>query len=190
MQKVFLVRHGKVENPSDFNYGDLEGFPLSEEGRDQIKNLAVALKDSENNFCKIIASPLQRTQETAEILSLALNTEVIFDVRLKEWDMGDWMGKPLKDFYEKSGYYSPEMRTDGMEPLKDLADRVIASITDSIKLCKADIIICSHREPMAAAIVKLQNLSWKSVQEIDMPMGSVWQLNFSDQKFTVGSKIF
>jgi len=42
--------------------------------------------------------------------------------------MGEWMGKPLKEFYEKSGYYSGEMKTDGMEPLYDLADRIINAI--------------------------------------------------------------
>ncbi len=82
------------------------------------------------------------------------------------------------------------MKTDGMEPLEDLADRVVGAITDAIKSCEGDIIICSHREPMAAALVKLQNLPWPEIHNIDMPMASIWQLNYKTGVFQSAEKIF
>ncbi|MBU2566673.1 histidine phosphatase family protein [Patescibacteria group bacterium] len=190
MQKVFLIRHGKVENPSNINYGTLDGFPLSAEGKNQIYNLAKSLNEMDSIFCKIIASPLQRTQETAVILSQNLNTKIIIDDRLKEWDMGDWAGRPLTEFQEKSGYYDQEMNTNGMESLEDLSKRVIATIQDAIRSCDENIIICSHREPMASALIKLQKLPWISIHKVDMPMASVWQLDFIDEEFISATKIF
>jgi broad specificity phosphatase PhoE len=188
--KVYLIRHGAVENPDGINYGTLPGWHLSKEGESQITALGQKIKDEELKICAIVASPLERAQETASILSQALNVKIKTDDRLLEWKTGEWMGKPLKDFYETSGYYSKEMITDGMEPLDDLASRVIASIQDAVNSCDNDIIICSHREPMAAALVKLQNLPWSAIHDIDMLMASVWQLTFEDGQFQSAQKVF
>jgi broad specificity phosphatase PhoE len=188
--KVYLIRHGEVENPKGINYGTLPGWHLSEEGMYQVSELGSKIKDEGLNPCAIIASPLERAQETASILSQALNVEIKTDERLLEWKMGEWMGKPLKDFYEKSGYYSDKMETGNMEPLEDLADRVIEAIDNAIKSCDGDIIICSHREPMAAALVKLQNLPWLEIHNINMPMAGVWQLNYESVVFQSAKKLF
>ncbi|MFZ6015806.1 MAG: histidine phosphatase family protein [Patescibacteria group bacterium] len=190
MQKVFLIRHGEVENPDGTNYGTLPGWHLSQEGRGQIKDLSLKIKDQGLNVCGITASPLERAQETAAILSQNLAIDVTTDKRLTEWDMGDWMGKPLQEFYQTSGYYSPEMKTDGMEPLADLASRMIDSIRFALTTCAGDIIICSHREPMAAAIIALQQKPWPQIHEIDMPMASVWELIFENSKFQSAKRIF
>ncbi len=190
IMKVYLIRHGEVENPKEINYGTLPGWHLSEEGIYQISVLGSKIKDEGLNTCAIIASPLERAHETASILSQTLNVQIKTDNRLLEWKMGDWMGKPLKDFYETSGYYSGEMKTDGMESLEDLAGRIIEAIEDAIKSCEGDIIICSHREPMAAALVKLQNLPWPEIHNIDMPMASIWQLKFEEGEFQSARKLF
>lgn len=100
------------------------------------------------------------------------------------------MGKPLKEFYEKFGYYSGEMKTDGMEPLYDLADRIINAIEQFVKSYKGDIIICSHRESMVAALIKLQNLPWPDIHNIGMPTGSIWQLNYESAEFQSAKKLF
>jgi broad specificity phosphatase PhoE len=185
--KVYLVRHGQVKNPHGINYGILPGWHLSEDGIYQISELGSRMKEKGLSFCTIITSPLERAQESASILSQVLNVQTKTDDRLLEWNMGEWMGKPLKEFYETSGYYSKEIFTGGMEPLEDLADRVITCIKDAVNSCEDDIIICSHREPMAAALTKLQNLPWPEIHNIDMPMASVWQLTlikavFNQQK--------
>ncbi len=187
--KVYLIRHGEVQNPDGINYGTLPGWHLSEQGIYQISELGSKMKDEGLSVGVIIASPLERAQETASILSQALNVEIKTDDRLLEWKMGEWMGKPLKLFYETSGYYT-EMKTTGMESLDDLANRVITAIEDAVNSYKGNIIICSHREPMASALVKLQNLPWQEIHKIDMPMGSVWQLDYQDGAFQSATRIY
>ncbi|EUA53311.1 hypothetical protein I550_4947 [Mycobacterium intracellulare 1956] len=61
--RVHVVRHGEVYNPSGVLYGRLPGFHLSEAGRAQAAAVADAL--DHRDIVAVIASPLQRAQETA-----------------------------------------------------------------------------------------------------------------------------
>ena len=45
----------------------------------------------------IYCSPLDRTRQTAEIVTRHLDLPVIYDDRLKEWDSGDWSGHMYAD---------------------------------------------------------------------------------------------
>lgn len=61
--RVHVVRHGEVYNPTGILYGRLPGFHLSERGQAQAAAVADALAD--RAIVAVIASPLQRAQETA-----------------------------------------------------------------------------------------------------------------------------
>jgi broad specificity phosphatase PhoE len=61
--RVHLVRHGEVYNPDGVLYGRLAEFHLSEKGRAQAAAVADALAD--RDIVAVIASPLERAQETA-----------------------------------------------------------------------------------------------------------------------------
>ncbi|MBV8785086.1 MAG: histidine phosphatase family protein [Mycobacterium sp.] len=61
--RVHVVRHGEVFNPTGVLYGRLPGFHLSERGQAQAAAVADALAD--RDIVAVIASPLQRAQETA-----------------------------------------------------------------------------------------------------------------------------
>jgi len=41
----------------------------------------------------MVASPLDRTRQTAEIINQYLNLDLNFDDRIMEWDCGDWSGE-------------------------------------------------------------------------------------------------
>lgn len=62
--RVHVVRHGEVYNPTGVLYGRLPGFHLSDKGRAQAAAVADALAG--RDVVAVIASPLQRAQETAE----------------------------------------------------------------------------------------------------------------------------
>lgn len=61
--RVHLIRHGEVYNPDGVLYGRLPGFHLSDRGKQQAQAVADALAD--RDIVAVIASPLQRAQETA-----------------------------------------------------------------------------------------------------------------------------
>ena len=60
---VHLVRHGEVDNPDRVLYGRLDGFGLSELGH-RMADAAAASLDG-RPITALVASPLQRTQESA-----------------------------------------------------------------------------------------------------------------------------
>lgn len=61
---VHVMRHGEVHNPKGILYGRLPGFQLSVTGRAQAQAVARSLAD--HDIALVVASPLQRAQETAE----------------------------------------------------------------------------------------------------------------------------
>ena len=60
---VHVMRHGEVHNPDRILYGRKPGFYLSERGRAQAQAVADALAD--HDIVAVVASPLERAQQTA-----------------------------------------------------------------------------------------------------------------------------
>ena len=79
---VHLLRHGEVHNPEDLLYGRLPGFRLSELGQRQARAAAQWLAGRDLGY--LVASPLQRAQETAAPIAEATGLTVATDERLVE----------------------------------------------------------------------------------------------------------
>ncbi len=79
---VHLVRHGHVENPGRVLYGRLPGFVLSETGRRQAAVLADHF--GSHPLTAVVASPLERAQETAVAVAEPHGLKVGTDARLIE----------------------------------------------------------------------------------------------------------
>ena len=79
---VHVLRHGEVYNPSKVLYGRLPNFHLSELGKQMAKAAAKALAD--NDVTHVVASPLERAQETAEPFAAQYGLEIATDTRLIE----------------------------------------------------------------------------------------------------------
>ncbi len=79
---VHLLRHGEVHNPTGVLYGRIPGFGLSEAGHAMARDAAEALRG--RDVTHLVASPLQRAQETAQPMSEVLGLPVHTDDRLLE----------------------------------------------------------------------------------------------------------
>jgi len=83
-QQIHLVRHGEVHNPDHVLYGRLEGFGLSELGHRMAATAAEALQREGAPVRGLVASPLQRTRESAAPWAEAFGLPVQVDERLIE----------------------------------------------------------------------------------------------------------
>ncbi|MTA81412.1 MAG: histidine phosphatase family protein, partial [Actinobacteria bacterium] len=83
-RQIHLVRHGEVLNPGRVLYGRIPGFGLSDLGVRMATLAASDLAARDRTYSRIIASPLQRTRESAEPVSLALGLTVDIDERIIE----------------------------------------------------------------------------------------------------------
>ncbi|HEV8173588.1 MAG TPA: histidine phosphatase family protein [Actinoplanes sp.] len=79
---VHMLRHGEVYNPNKVLYGRLPGFHLSELGTQMAKAAAETL--AEHDVTYVVASPLERAQETAAPIAAEFGLEVATDTRLIE----------------------------------------------------------------------------------------------------------
>ncbi len=87
-----LLRHGEsVGNEQGLLQGQAD-YPLTECGREQARLLAACWLDQDLTFDSVLASPLLRATETAQIIVEALGGELEFDQDWMEFDWGDLNG--------------------------------------------------------------------------------------------------
>jgi broad specificity phosphatase PhoE len=81
---LYLLRHGEVHNPDNVLYGRLPNFRLSETGREQA--IAAGKHLASVELAAMYASPMERAQETAELVLSQHPQELILqtDERLNE----------------------------------------------------------------------------------------------------------
>ena len=152
-----LVRHGQTAaNAQNLLQGHIN-HPLDEVGLLQVSLLGGALQKIAP-VSRVIASPLQRAQQTAQAITqgLSQHIEVETDPRWIELNYGDFDGQPVSSV-------SPEQwatwRTDEHfrpphgETLAELSVRVHEAIdallADSVS---AHIVVVSHVSPIKAAV--------------------------------------
>ncbi|WP_329128309.1 histidine phosphatase family protein [Streptomyces caniferus] len=79
---VHLMRHGEVHNPDGVLYGRRPGYHLSDLGRKMADRVAEHLTG--RDITHVVASPLERAQETATPIAGAHGLELATDERLIE----------------------------------------------------------------------------------------------------------
>ncbi|MFF1543484.1 histidine phosphatase family protein [Streptomyces sp. NPDC058291] len=79
---VHLMRHGEVHNPDGVLYGRLDGYHLSALGRQMADRVAEHLAG--RDVTHVVASPLERAQETATPIAKAHGLDLGTDARLVE----------------------------------------------------------------------------------------------------------
>lgn len=79
---VHLMRHGEVHNPDGVLYGRRAGYHLSELGRRMADRVAEHLAG--RDIAYVVASPLERAQETAEPIAETHGVDLATDERLIE----------------------------------------------------------------------------------------------------------
>jgi ribonuclease H / adenosylcobalamin/alpha-ribazole phosphatase len=90
-----LLRHGQTEHTPERRFSGRNDLPLSRIGRREAEDAAERLAGL--GIDAIVASPLARTRETAEIVADVLGLPVEFDDDLVELDFGDLEGLTLEE---------------------------------------------------------------------------------------------
>ena len=93
---LLLIRHGRTTaNASGLLAGWTPGVGLDERGQEQARVLGERLR--ELPVCRVVASPLQRTVETAEPIAAAHGIRVETVTDLGEARYGAWTGRKLAE---------------------------------------------------------------------------------------------
>ncbi|MGW8590552.1 histidine phosphatase family protein [Dietzia sp. NPDC055877] len=150
---VHLVRHGEVHNPDGVLYGRLPGFRLSELGRSQAETVGRVL-GSGHDIVSIVASPLQRAQETAAPLAERLGLPVGIDEDIIEADNrfeGNKVGGrggALRDPQYWPILLNP-MQPSWGEPYLQIAHRMIGAVYSALDVARGhEAVLVSHQLPV------------------------------------------
>jgi broad specificity phosphatase PhoE len=154
---VHLLRHGEVHNPEHVLYGRLPGFHLSELGRRQAE--AAARWFAGRDIGHLVASPLERAQETAAAVGAATDLAVDSDDRLIEAEnylQGRNVAGGQGLFRDPANwrFFRNPLRPSWGEPYWEIAGRMLAaalSARDSAVAAGAGEAVCvSHQLPIVS----------------------------------------
>jgi broad specificity phosphatase PhoE len=131
----FIVRHGATAGNKSNEYRGWSNAPyaqLSPEGREGVRESALWLKRSGQQFPMILSDDLDRTIETRDILAdiLGIQTREI-DKRLKPLNVGDYTGQNKTDYPLDQFMQNTKMRIPGGESL-DMFNRRQAVAFDDV----------------------------------------------------------
>jgi 2,3-bisphosphoglycerate-dependent phosphoglycerate mutase len=87
-----FLRHAESVGNVEKRFQGQAEFPLSDTGREQARKLANRWQTEGVHFDQIIASPLARSRETAEIIAEQLSATLELDAIWMERDNGDMAG--------------------------------------------------------------------------------------------------
>lgn len=157
MPRVHVVRHGHVHNPDKVLYGRMPQFRLSDTGRAMAQAVADRLVADGVAVGRVVASPLQRAQETAEPIAAAYGLGIDTDERLIE-AANAYEGTPVqsgpKDFIHPRNWWllRNPWRPSWGEPYTEQRDRMMAAILDAAAATPdADTVMVSHQLPIWVA---------------------------------------
>lgn len=151
--QIHLVRHGEVENPEGVLYGRIAGFGLSTLGARMAEASATFLKEQAAPVRALVASPLQRTRESAAPWSRAFGLEILLDDRLLE-PTNKYEGR-RNDF--KKSLVRPAEWPWIVNPLKpswgeayvSIAARMLAAVDSAWRsVDDGDVVLVSHQLPI------------------------------------------
>ena len=152
---VHLMRHGEVYNPDKVLYGRLAGYRLSDLGEAQAKMVAVALADEDVTV--LLASPLQRAQQTAAPIAQSHGLEILTEPDLIEADnkfegkrvgVGDGVLRHPEHWGKLINPFTPSWG----EPYAQIATRMRAAVTRARSLATGHTAVCvSHQLPIWTA---------------------------------------
>ena len=150
--RVHVMRHGEVYNPDAILYGRLPGFHLSERGKAQAEAVADAL--AERDIAAVIASPLQRAQETAAPIAARHNLPVdpapdliesanFFEGR--RFGPGDGAWRDPRFWWQLRNPFRPSWG----EPYVQIADRMSTAVAKARARGAGHEVVCvSHQLPV------------------------------------------
>lgn len=195
---VHLLRHGEVHNPDGILYGRLNGYRLSERGREMARRVAAHLAGEPGpdgtsrpraDLAVVVASPLQRAQETATPAAEAFGVELGTDERLLEaenhfegmrFGVGDGS---LRHPAHWRFLWNP-FRPSWGEPYVRQVARMRAAVADARdKASGREALLVSHQLPVWLTRLSFENRRlWHDPRKRQCALASLTSLHFEDDR--------
>jgi broad specificity phosphatase PhoE len=184
---VHLLRHGEVYNPEGVFYGRLPGFRLSDLGLRMAERAAGFF--SSRDIVLVIASPMERAQQTAAPVAAAHDLEVGVDPRITEatsvfqgqtFGVGDGSLKHPRQWKHLRNPFRPSWG----EPYQQVADRMLAAAADARDLVRGhEVVLVSHQMPIWMARLAAENRRlWHDPRKRECSLASITSISYKEDR--------
>lgn len=190
---VHLMRHGEVENPAGVLYGRLAGYVLSDLGHEMARTVADSFTKG-RDITHLVASPLERAQQTAqpsaEVLGLPINTD---DRVIEAGNKFEGLTVGVGDGALSQPKYWPwlwnPLRPSWGEAYTEIAARMHAAIDDAREAARGhEALIVSHQLPVWTARRSFEQARfWHDPRKRECSLASITSIEFDGDNF-VGLK--
>lgn len=189
---VHLMRHGEVHNPDGILYGRIPGYHLSERGHEMARRVAEHLADPEagRDITAVIASPLQRAQETATPIAQTLGLDLGTDERLIEAGnhfegMTFGVGDGSLRHPEHWRYLWNPLRPSWGEPYTEQVARMAAAVKSARDAHEGhEVVLVSHQLPVWITRLSLEGRRlWHDPRKRQCSLASLTSLRFENGRF-------
>ena len=184
---LVLVRHGVTPHTVEkrFSGGLASANPgLSDEGRDQVRAVAAWLAPLAEKVDAVIASPVRRTLESAEILAEVLGKAVEVEPGFAEMEFGTWDGMTFLEVAEQRAgeldawLGSLDVQPGGGESFRVVEERVLAGLQRLLDAhAGKTVVVVSHVTPIKTLVA----------HAVDAPLESVFRMELSPASVSVVS---
>jgi probable phosphoglycerate mutase len=154
---TLLLRHGQTPMSVQKRYAGRTDVPLTEAGLAQAAAAAKRLASA--GIDAIVASPLQRTVQTAEAVAAVTGLPVTTDEGFRETDFGAWDGLTFAEVRERwptemaAWLGDPQVAPPGGESFAEVSERVTAALARVLAGRTGQrILIVSHVTPIKTLV--------------------------------------
>lgn len=182
---VHVVRHGEVHNPERVLYGRLPGYRLSTLGEQMAERVADFLRG--RDVVHLVASPLERAQQTAAPSARLLGLEVGTDERLIEAGNsfeGSTVGSDPRQLlrWDNMRRLSNPLKPSWGEPYRDIAVRMLAAVEEARRTARGhEAVLVSHQLPIETLRRTIEGSHlWHNPRHRQCTLASVTTISYVD----------
>jgi probable phosphoglycerate mutase len=185
---LVLVRHGATVHTAAkrFSGGLASSNPgLSDEGRDQVREVADWLAPLGASIEAVVASPVRRTVESAQILAARLDLPLVEEPGFAEMEFGSWDGMTFTEVHDQQ----PDQLQawlgsldvapgGGGETFHEVEARVLAGLARVLeRYAGQTVAVVSHVTPIKTLVA----------HAVDAPLTSLFRMELSTASVSVVS---
>lgn len=186
MTHIHLLRHGETQGGARF-HGSSDVL-LSEHGWSQMQ----AAVENEDNWNRIISSPLSRCANFAQTLKQQLAIPLQFDTRIKEIHFGAWEGKTSEEiladdndaltrFWQDPTQYTPV----GGESLADFEIRILSFWQEIIKAYQGEnILLVAHGGVIRLLLCHILQRPLQRMLEVEVAHATIHRIRVEHSQHT------
>lgn len=188
---IYLIRHGEsIANTQSIYQGQTYDTKLSALGEKQAHAVGERLRNEP--ITRVIASPLQRTRQTAEAIARWHNVGVEIEPRIIETNHGQWEGQSVETIKKRwpqifQLWQSEPAKTafPGGETFAATRTRTLAWWQMLLDTAQGTTVVVAHDNVIRAVLVELLHMEPNTMWGVELEPAAITTVKFVDGKVKV-----